>query len=337
MSFTVDAGEILVIVGGSGSGKTTTLRCVAGLEEPSSGQVTIDGATVSSSGLFVPPERRGIGMVFQSYALWPHMTIYENVAYGLVLKRTPAAQINEAVMRVMDLVGLGGLEKRFPSTLSGGQQQRVALARSAVVEPKVLLLDEPLSNLDAKLREQMRTDLRVLVRKLNMTAIHITHDQNEAMAIADKVIYMHRGRIEQAGTPRELYRSPNSKRVAQFIGSATFIDGKVVRPPADGKVVVQTPDGTEIVSCTDQKLDVGGLVTIAVRPENVVLSQFPTPGENVFTGTIADETYLGDRIESLIDALGTKLRVWHADDIPVGSEVYCSVKPAKVLCFGPGT
>ena len=333
VSFSVDAGEILVIVGGSGSGKTTTLRCIAGLEEPSGGTVSIGGDVVSSPNVFISPEKRGIGMVFQSYALWPHMNVFDNIAYGLVLKKMPSSQIRESVGRVVELVGLGGLGDRFPSTLSGGQQQRVALARSAVAEPKVLLLDEPLSNLDAKLREQMRGDLRMLVKKLNMTAIHITHDQNEAMAMADRVIYMHQGRIEQAGTPRELYRTPNSRRVAEFIGSATFIEGKVVRLAANGEVIVQVPDGSELHSRTNKTFKVNAAVTVAIRPENVSLSISAPPGENVFSGTIAGETYLGDHVESFIDVIGTKLRAWHAEDIPVGSKIFCSISPEKVLCF----
>jgi ABC-type Fe3+/spermidine/putrescine transport system ATPase subunit len=333
ISLEVEAGQILVIVGGSGSGKTTTLRCVAGLERPTSGTISIDGEVVSSDTLFVPPERRDIGMVFQSYALWPHMTIFDNIAYGLKLKRVPQAQIRQRIEAIMELVGLAGLGGRYPATLSGGQQQRVALARSAVVEPKVLLLDEPLSNLDAKLREQMRTDLRRLVKTLNATAIHITHDQNEAMAMADRVVYMRQGRIEQAGTPRELYRTPASLRVAEFVGTATFVDGTVVEVAPGGLVVVRTGDGSVLHARPASPLVAGAAVRLAIRPENVVLNSAPFSGPNALPGTIVEQTYLGDHTESLVETLGTQLRVWHLADIDIGAKVYWAAEPQTIICF----
>jgi ABC-type Fe3+/spermidine/putrescine transport system ATPase subunit len=333
ISLEVDAGQILVIVGGSGSGKTTTLRCIAGLERPTTGTISIDGEVVSSDTFFVPPERRDIGMVFQSYALWPHMTIFDNIAYGLKLKRVPQAEIRQRIEAIMELVGLEGLGARYPATLSGGQQQRVALARSAVVEPKVLLLDEPLSNLDAKLREQMRTDLRRLVKKLNATAIHITHDQNEAMAMADRVVYMRQGRIEQAGTPRELYRTPASLRVAEFVGTATFVDGSVVESAPGGLVVVKTGDGSMLHARPASPLSSGAAVRLAIRPENVVLSSEPPTGPNALPGTIVEQTYLGDHTESLVETLGTQLRVWHLADIDIGAKIYWSAEPQTIIGF----
>ena len=224
----IDQGEMLTLLGPSGCGKTTTLRCVAGLERPEEGDIVIDGKPMLSKG-FVPPSRRGIGMVFQNYAVWPHMKVYNNVVYGLKIQRMSRQQINEKARKVLDLVGLSGLEDRYPAQLSGGQQQRVALARALVGNPKVLLLDEPLSNLDAKLREELRFEIKSLVRRMDITSVYVTHDQAEAMVISDRIAVMNSGNVVQLGTPQEIYAKPANRFVADFIGTMNFMPAEVVK------------------------------------------------------------------------------------------------------------
>ncbi|MDH4291869.1 MAG: ABC transporter ATP-binding protein, partial [Dehalococcoidia bacterium] len=222
----VKQGEILTLLGPSGCGKTTTLRCIAGLERPDEGDVIIDGKSMFSQG-FVPPSKREIGMVFQNYAVWPHMRVFDNVAYGLKIQKLPKNVIKKKVTENLESLGLTGLEKRFPGQLSGGQQQRVALARALVGNPKVLLLDEPLSNLDAKLREKMRFEIKSLVRRMGITSVYVTHDQAEAMVISDRVSVMNAGDIVQVGTPEEIYKKPANRFVADFIGTTNFIPGEI--------------------------------------------------------------------------------------------------------------
>ena len=331
ISFSVDAGEIVVIVGESGCGKTTTLRCIAGLETPTSGEIVVGGMRMSVDGTFVPPERRGLGMVFQSYALWPHMTVFDNIAYGLILKKELSRQeIRAAVERMIELVDLAGLGDRYPSTLSGGQQQRVALARSAVAEPRVLLLDEPLSNLDAKLRDQMRGELKLMIKKLRMTAIHITHDQHEAMGIADRIICMRNGRIEQMGDGRDLYYRPRNQFIAGFIGTANFLDGKVVQRHPSGLSTIRIADDLEFTSEsapaeTDQ-------VLVAIRPESVALSLSQPDGPNVHRATILEETFFGSHTEYVADFGGVQLNVHSPVSFDVGTQLFTSVEAERVLC-----
>ena len=226
ISLEVKKGEILTLLGPSGCGKTTTLRCIAGLEKPDEGDVIIDGKPMFSQGL-VPPSEREIGMVFQNYAVWPHMKVFDNVAYGLKIQKFPKKVIKEKVRETLESLGLTGLEGRFPGQLSGGQQQRVALARALVGNPKVLLLDEPLSNLDAKLRERMRFEIKSLVRRMGITSVYVTHDQAEAMVISDRVSVMNTGDIVQVGTPEEIYKKPANRFVADFIGTTNFIPGEI--------------------------------------------------------------------------------------------------------------
>lgn len=333
ISFSVDEGEVLVIVGSSGCGKTTTLRCIAGLETPTSGTVAIDGKTVVGDGVFVAPERRGIGMVFQSYALWPHKTIAENVAYSLVVRRLPKDEIAIAVDKALDLVGLRGMGDRYPSTMSGGQQQRVAVARCAVAEPRVLLLDEPLSNLDAKLREQMRDELRYLITKIRSTAVHITHDQTEAMALADRIVCMRDGHIEQVGTGRDLYRRPATRFVADFIGVSTFLDGTVLGRDSSGNATIRLGNGVDLVSAVHPQNPVTGDVTVSVRPENFCLQEQRPDGINVFEGTIVSEVYLGDHIEYSVSHGSDRLKCRSLLDFAVGSKVFVQVDPQDVVYF----
>ncbi len=334
ISFSVEEGEILVIVGGSGCGKTTTLRCIAGLETPSSGSISIDGQTVAGDGVFVPPESRGIRMVFQSYALWPHKTVSENIAYSLVVNRTPKADIPAAVERALALVGLKGMGDRFPSTLSGGQQQRVALARCAISEPRVLLLDEPLSNLDAKLREQMRDELRYLITKIQSTAVHITHDQTEAIALADRIVCMRNGRIEQIGTGRELYRRPANRFVADFIGITSFLDGALLGLTADGAATIQLlQGGSQLISSMRPLSPVSGLLTVSIRPESFRLSRTRPEGPNVLEGTVTAEVFLGSHIEYAVSFEGSILKCHGLADFPIGSTVFAQVDPNDVVYF----
>ncbi|MEN6599218.1 MAG: ABC transporter ATP-binding protein, partial [Rectinema sp.] len=220
----VKTGELVTILGPSGCGKTTTLRMIAGFEYPTSGSILIGDKDVAK----IPPNKRGLSMVFQSYALFPHLTIYENVAYGLRVQKLPANEIRERTERALDLMQLTTMAKRYPSQVSGGQQQRIALARAIVIEPSVLLFDEPLSNLDAKLREYMRDELRKLQKRLGITSLYVTHDQSEAMAISDRVVIMKEGRIRQVGTPREIYAFPQSRFVADFMGKANFLEVEVL-------------------------------------------------------------------------------------------------------------
>src|SRR5467141_5280965 len=247
VSFNVLPGEQLTLLGPSGCGKTTTLRAIAGLEQPSAGEIRIDGVPVYSSerGIHMRAEKRGLSMVFQSYAIWPHMTVFDNVAYGLRVRRRPEAEVTTRVREALDLVQLGELGARSASRLSGGQQQRVALARAFVFSPSVLLFDEPLSNLDAKLRAEMRVELKELQRRLDITSVYVTHDQEEALAISDRVIVMNVGVIEQIGTPQEIYDRPRSRFVADFVGSANLIRGRR-RPDLerDGGVVIETSGGS---------------------------------------------------------------------------------------------
>jgi iron(III) transport system ATP-binding protein len=225
LTLDLEPGELVTLLGPSGCGKTTTLRMLAGFETPTSGDILINGQTITH----LPPNKRNIGMVFQSYALFPHMTVYENVAYGLRIKQVSKSEMMDRVSKVLALMQLNTMKDRLPSLLSGGQQQRVALARAVVTEPKVLLFDEPLSNLDAKLREYMRDELRKIQQRLGITSLYVTHDQTEAMAISDKVVIMDKGRIQQSGSPRQIYMKPHNKFVANFMGKANCLQAMVER------------------------------------------------------------------------------------------------------------
>ena len=295
IDLTVERGEFFVLLGPSGSGKTTLLRCVAGLAVPDRGEIVLDGVTVYSreKRVLVPPERRGLGMVFQSYAIWPHMTIFENVALPLAQKRPRLgkAEIREHVSQALSLVGLDGMERRPTPLLSGGQQQRVALARSLATEPVLLLMDEPLSNLDARLREEVRKEIRNLAARLDITILYVTHDQMEAMELADRIAVMHEGDILQQGSPEELYYRPADPRVAQFFGSTNWMDGKLV-----GKDAVETPIGRLAVSESSVP-DTGEAVIVAVRPEDIELAPgtgVAASGDNHFVGQVVSGVFLGD-------------------------------------------
>ena len=277
-------GEMVTLLGPSGCGKTTTLRMISGFEYPTSGNVFIGDRDVAK----IPPNKRGISMVFQSYALFPHLNIWENIAYGLRVAKIPQDEIIRRTNDVVELMQLKGMEKRFTNQLSGGQQQRVALARAVVIEPSVLLFDEPLSNLDAKLRESMRDELRALQQRLGITSLYVTHDQSEAMAISDKVVIMKDGVICQQGTPQEIYEQPASRFVANFIGKANFIDG--IFKGRDGEAALVEIGGKTFSIPAPGKMEgveVGGACCLTVRPESFLL----TKDAGALPGTVSRATY----------------------------------------------
>lgn len=292
------AGALVTLLGPSGCGKTTILRMVAGLERPSEGRILIGGEDVTR----LPAYLRDVTMVFQSYALFPHLNVFENIAYGLKVQRRPQAEVRERVAEVVGQVGLGGLEQRPVAALSGGQQQRVALARSLVMQPRVLLFDEPLSNLDAKLRKHVREEIRDIQQQLGITTLYVTHDQEEAMAISDLVVVMSKGKIEQKGDPRTLYTQPQSRFVADFIGSANFVEGSY----AGGEVNVagyRFPHRQEIAP---------GNVTVMVRPEAVTVS----PNGAGLEGILHSVAFLGSRTEFSVDTAVGRLEGVIAGDAP---------------------
>jgi spermidine/putrescine ABC transporter ATP-binding subunit len=330
VSFTAAEGEFVSLLGPSGCGKTTTLRCIAGFETPDDGDVTVDGQSL----LGRPPHRRDVGLVFQNYALFPHLTVFENVAFGLRLRRRPADEIARRVDEVLRLVDLVGLDARHPAQLSGGQQQRVALARCLALEPRVLLLDEPLSNLDLKLRLQMRTEIRKLQRRLGKTAIYVTHDQGEALALSDQIVVMSRGRVEQIGTPRAIYETPRTRFVADFIGASNLFAGRVASAAA-GRVVVRVGD-VSLVSAHGGDVAVDQAVTILIRPERVRLVAPERAESNALPARVLDVVYLGEDIQITAEAegglaLSASFKGSDTDtDLVAGSAVTVWVAPGDV-------
>ena len=299
VSFTVGRGEHVTLLGPSGCGKTTTLRAIAGLEQPSGGSIHIDGQAMydAEGRQNVPTEQRGVSMVFQSYAVWPHMTVFDNVAYGLRVRKQSQAEIKANVEKALDLVQMRHLAERGASKLSGGQQQRVALARAIAFSPTVVLFDEPLSNLDAKLRAEMRVELRELQRRLDITSVYVTHDQEEALAISDRVIVMNVGVIEQIGTPEAIYNRPRSRFVADFVGSANLIRGRVTGPglfEAEGGTILKTAGGS---SGTE----------VAVRTAYIDL--VPQLGDNQLPGTVRQRMFHGDFVQYIVECACGRLIV----------------------------
>ncbi|MCU1490793.1 MAG: transporter ATP-binding protein, partial [Acidimicrobiaceae bacterium] len=275
VSFTVPEGALFTLLGASGSGKTTTLRSIAGLERPDAGRIEIGDVAVfdGSRALFVPPNKRDLGMVFQSYAIWPHMTVFENVAFPLRVKRKGRAEIRDAVERTLALMNMEHLAKRSSSLLSGGQQQRLALARAIVASPRLLLLDEPLSNLDAKLRERMRFELKRLQVETGLTTVYVTHDQMEALALSDEIALMHDGRIVQQATPAEIYHAPASAYVADFIGSTNLLSGTLREGDAVAGACVVSLGEADVAGVLAAEARVGASVAVAVRPETITVQR----------------------------------------------------------------
>jgi iron(III) transport system ATP-binding protein len=316
VSLDIGQGQFYTLLGPSGCGKTTTLRCVAGLERPDQGEITIGDEVVFSStrDQWVPPHQRNIGMVFQSYAIWPHMSVFDNVAFPLRYQRPRPnrAQMRDKVMTALALVQLKGLEDRPAPFLSGGQQQRLALARALVAEPRVLLLDEPLSNLDAKLREEMRLELRDLVKRLNVTTLFVTHEQIEALTMSDQIAVMNNGVIVQQGSPLEIYGAPHETFVADFIGKTNFVKAKVLsRQEANGRGTVELDTPVGKLACNIHiAADAGASVVVAVRPENVELSRAGAgAGANAVAGEVVSVVYLGNLLDCGVKVGDTHIRV----------------------------
>jgi iron(III) transport system ATP-binding protein len=328
---TLDIGEreFFVLLGLSGSGKTTLLRCVAGLEKPDSGEIAISNLLVSSAErkFFVGPEDRGIGMVFQSYAVWPHMTVFQNVAFPLINgpHRLSSSDVKKKVTTALDMVQLAGLADRPAPFLSGGQQQRVALARALAVEPKVLLMDEPLSNLDARLREEVRDEIKGLSQKFGIAVLYVTHDQVEAMALADRVAVMSKGKVLQCAPPRELYDMPSSREVCEFLGSTNLIDGVV----ANGGQV-DTDLGKLACVISDRTLKT---VSVAIRPEEMQMAAAPTGLENEFAAEVSSSTFLGELTVCDVKVSGKTLRFKTTQSAAPARQVYIRLPADKLKLF----
>jgi iron(III) transport system ATP-binding protein len=340
VSFDVPKGTIFTLLGPSGCGKTTTLRSIAGLETPDSGEIVVSGQAVFSSkdGIRVPARLRGLGMMFQSYAVWPHMTVYENVAFPLQVpsrrKHYSKAEVDREVGRVLETVSLNGFEGRQATQLSGGQQQRLALARALISKPPLLLLDEPLSNLDAKLREKMRFELKRLQAELGITSVYVTHDQNEALGLSHQIAVMNEGKIVQVGTPRAIYDQPNSHFVAEFVGTTNFISGRML----DGRVgtqghMVETAIGNLVVAST-RTLTSGDEVLLSIRPEHVAITT-AHDGPNTCKAVVKTNIFLGfhQDAELQVGDVMIEARVHPSIDLQVGATVTISIDPERcVVC-----
>ncbi len=308
ISLDIADGELVSLLGPSGCGKTTTLRCIAGLETPEEGRIEIDGEVVfdSTAGIMVEPYNRSIGMVFQSYAIWPHLTVFENVAFPLRVRRRPGAEIEQKVARALDMVGLGAFRDRSSQQLSGGQQQRVAVARAIVHAPAILLFDEPLSNLDAKLRDRTRAELRKLQRDLHVATVYVTHDQAEALSLSDRILVMSEGRILQQGTPEDIYHAPTDSFVADVVGAANFLEVEIQGEGLDGIMAV-TRDGTSVRAATGSAPRGPG--TIMIRPDRLRLEPPGPASENHLPGTIRQRLFLGGHFEYAVEVGADTVRV----------------------------
>lgn len=332
------AGSMLVLLGPSGCGKTTTMRCIAGLESPDEGVIAIHGTTVFDrrAGIDVPVHRREVGMVFQSYAIWPHLTVFQNVSFPLEMQRLPKAEIQNRTLAMLEKVGLADYAKRGASALSGGQMQRVALARSLVMRPGVLLFDEPLSNLDARLRDRLRVQLRELQSELGITGIYVTHDQQEALALADSIMVMDRGEVRQTGGPRELYRAPTSAAIAAFLGYSNIF-------PASGWSAV--PEGLEVTLASGRRLVASGTMppsgrsaSLCVRPEDLRLRPAGLAPADAITGEVTLASFLGAatlyRVRTPTGEVWEVLTDSAPDGIAKGAAVMIDA-PASAMCLLP--
>jgi iron(III) transport system ATP-binding protein len=340
VSFKVEPGELFTLLGPSGCGKSTTLRSIAGLEQPDAGVVSVGGNVLFAAGgaqkrVNVPANKRGLGMVFQSYAIWPHMSVFENVAFPLRVRprrqRPGKREITERVERVLETMELLQYADRHATKLSGGQQQRLALARAIVIEPSLLLLDEPLSNLDAKLRESLRFELKRLQRELGITSIYVTHDQIEALSLSSSIAVMKAGEVVQLGKPRAIYENPQSKFVAEFIGTSNFIDGTVAARDGD-RHVVETRDGRLTLE-SGAHVAPGTEVVVSIRPEAVMLTtDHPAGAENVWEGNVTTRAFLGDAVDHVVAVGKHEIRARclpHISYAP-GTTVYLDMQPGKL-------
>ena len=331
LDLAIHDNQFITLLGPSGCGKTTTLRLIAGYVTPDTGSIHVGDRLVSSPAGVVSPEARGMGMVFQNYAVWPHKTVYENIAFGLKLRKLSSAQVRDKVEQALVLVNLKGLEARFPNELSGGQQQRVALARSLVVEPDILLLDEPLSNLDAKLREKMRSELKQLQRRTGITFIYVTHDQSEALALSDQIAVMHAGRLQQFGSPFEVYNKPANRVVADFMGLVNLVPGRV-RAVSGETAEIEADGGLVLVAPRQPGIEAGAAIEIAIRPENIRLTAEP----GAVNGTVTEQTFLGNICEYLIALPGGRMlrvQTHPLQQFPVGQSVGIVIDPSQCSQF----
>jgi iron(III) transport system ATP-binding protein len=340
VGFEVPPGKLFTLLGPSGCGKTTTLRSIAGLERPRLGEISVGGDLVYSAdkNIFIPPNQRGLGMVFQSYAIWPHMTVFENAAFPLRVgrKKFSGKDLVERVTRVLKTVDLEEMAQREATKLSGGQQQRLALARALVMEPRILLLDEPLSNLDAKLRERMRFELKRLQRELGITTVYVTHDQSEALALSHSIAVMNRGRIEQIGAPREIYERPANQFVADFVGSTNFLDATVSGADgASGFYRVSCELG-ELKAYAHETLKPADKIVLSVRPEDIYLSETRPEGDsNVWQGTVDQKVFLGEFVDFQVAVGERRLqsRAHPSLRTRVGEPIYLRIEPEKCVAL----
>ncbi len=342
VSFAVPEGKLFTLLGPSGCGKTTTLRSIAGLERPTAGEIEVGGRLVYSSGrgVFVAPNKRNFGMVFQSYAIWPHMNVFQNAAFPLQVRKLKKRDVRDKVMRVLQAVALDHLVDRDATKLSGGQQQRLALARALVMEPQLLLLDEPLSNLDAKLRDRMRTELKRLQRELNLTTVYVTHDQSEALALSHEIAVMNEGHVVQIGTPREIYEQPKNRFVADFVGTTNFVGGTVTAlDNGSGRCIVASALG-DLKAHASNGVNKNAAVTVSVRPEDVELSEAapaPADGETVCRGTVAAKDFLGDYLDFHVRVGDVVLLAKAHPSLrtPVGEAIYLRIRAEKCIAIPP--
>ncbi len=335
VSFTIPRGAFATLLGPSGCGKTTTLRMIAGFYDPDAGDIRLSGRRIND----LPAHRRGTAMVFQDYALFPHMTVFDNVAYGVRLARKSKAEIEKRVRDTLAFVGLGKMEERWPSQLSGGQQQRVAVARALVIEPEVLLLDEPLSNLDAKLREQLRSELRLLQQRLGMTFVYVTHDQEEALSLSDWIAVMNDGRVEQAGTPWDIYYHPRTVFLADFVGAVNLLPATVRAVDGSGVTVAFGVHELRVRAPDDARLAAGQDVRLCIRPETLEIADERTGRAAVIEGEVARKSFLGDRMRYWVVIEG---REWIVDQADPGASpvldgrVALALRPERVHVIARG-
>jgi len=334
INLTVKEGSLVTLLGPSGCGKSTTLNCVAGLEEPTEGKIRVGDFVMTdiSKGLLLPPEQRQLGMVFQSYALWPHMKVFDNVAFSLKLQKVKGDELKKRVMDALDLVGLADLSARYPFQLSGGQQQRVALARAVVTRPRLLLLDEPLSNLDAKIREQARVWVRELQQRVGITTIYVTHDQSEAFAMSDMIAVINKGVLLQFAPPEELYSHPATQFVAEFIGATSFLKGAVTA--VDGKKVTVRVANGDILKLTDvsgKTWSANQNVVIAIRSERVEMAGAQKDG-NILNAGVKSSTYLGSKWQHVVDTGSGSLKV-ESVDAATSDRMSLYLPPDSILLF----
>jgi len=336
LNLDIQSGEFISLLGPSGCGKTTTLRMIAGFIDPTSGTIEMDGAAISTPGWSMPPERRNMSMIFQSYAIWPNMTVAQNVAFGLELRRLDRETVKKKVRDVLDTVQLTHLIDRYPAELSGGQQQRVALARAVVIEPRILLLDEPLSNLDANLREEMRFEIRLLHDKFKFTTIYVTHDQSEAMVTSDRIAVMYNGRIEQIDTPYAIYNRPQTRFVAGFIGRTNFVEGR-----RHGDLIELDGFALPVSSFRDSERLLEGKIVFSVRPQTITLRRTARPSGSdprLVPAKITQRVYCGDVWDYVValndSGLRLRLSAPPAQMFEMGEDVWIEFDPQQMVPIG---